>query len=117
MILIAGFICGTEIFTVKSNANKYTEELNQVSLLMSEERFDEASELSRDILKSWTISAKHLDKYLYHDYIDDITEEMSSLPVNSKSKDKSAVRAQIEQIKIQLTSLKESELPYMHNIL
>ncbi len=117
MILLAGIICGCELFTVNSKVDNYTKELNRVSSLMGEERFDEATELSEDILKNWTKAAKNLDKYLYHDYIDDITEEMATLPVHSKNKDKWAVNAQVEQIKIQLTSLKESELPYMHNIL
>lgn len=117
MLLIAGFICGCEILTVNGNAENYTEELNNISELMNNESFDEAKELSEKVLANWRITAKHLDKYLYHDYIDSITEEIATLPVYAKAEDKSAVKSQVEQIKIQLASLKESELPYMHNIL
>ena len=73
--------------------------------------------LSHNVLNSWKTATKHLDKYLYHDYIDNITRQMASLPVYAENKDKIAIKAQIEDIKIQLTSLKESELPYLHNIL
>lgn len=117
MVLIAGVICGFEVFTVNNNTDLYTDELTQISFLMSEERYEEATALSTDILNGWKSVSKHLDKYLYHDYIDNITEEMSALPVYSKNKDASSVNALIEEIKIQLTSLKESELPYIHNIL
>lgn len=117
MLLLAGFICGCEIYTVNSNAESYTKELDNISKLMSEENFDEAEENSQKLLESWKHIARHMDKYLYHDYIDNITEEISTLPVYAKSKDKESVMAQVEQIKIQLTSLKESELPYVHNVL
>lgn len=117
MLLIAGVICGCEIFTVNNNAKIYTEELDKISYLSENENYQGAEELSKDILGRWKEISKHLDKYLYHDYIDNITEGISTLPVYTKNKDTSAVKAQIEEIKIQLTSLKESELPYLHNIL
>lgn len=117
MVIIAGLICGFEIFTVSQSAADYTKELEAVNQLINEENFEDAKGLSAELLDNWKKSAKHLDKYLYHDYIDRITEEMSTLPVYAANKDKIAVKAQIEDIKIQLTSLKESELPYLHNIL
>lgn len=117
MLIVSGFVCGCEIFTVKGNAESYTKELEKISILMNEESFNEAEKLSKEVLAGWKETAKHLDKYLYHDYVDNITEEMATLPILLKDKDKSAVDAQIAEIKIQLASLKESELPYMHNIL
>lgn len=117
MLLIAGIICGFEIFTVNGNVESYNQELDTISKLMSEENFSEAEVLSEKVLINWRKTARNLDKYLYHDYIDNITEEISALPVYAKAEDKSAVKSQVEQIKIQLASLKESELPYMHNIL
>ena len=117
MFLIAVLTCGFEIFTVNKSTSIYSDELQQVSRLMSEEDFESASRLSASMLDSWKTTAKKLDKYLYHDYIDHITEGMSVLPVYAENKDKLALNAQIEEIKIQLTSLKESELPYLHNIL
>ena len=117
MLLLAGIICGCEIFTVNSNATLYSKELDNILRLSKEEDFDKAYELSQNLVKRWKVTIKHFDKYLYHDYIDDITKQMASLPVFTKNKDVSAIEAQIEEIKIQLTSLKESELPYLHNIL
>ncbi len=117
MVLIAGLICGCEIYSVSSYEKSYTEELAKVSKLMESKEYSEAGKLSENILKNWKKTAKHLDKYLYHDYIDSITEHLVTLPAYTESKDETAVRAHIEEIKIQLTSLKESELPYLHNIL
>lgn len=117
MLLLAGIICGCEIFAVSTEAVKYSEELNNISFLSKQENFEEANNVSEDLLRKWKNTTKHFDKYLYHDYIDDITRQMSALPVFTKNKDLSAIEAQIEEIKIQLTSLKESELPYLHNIL
>lgn len=117
MLLIAGLICGCEIYSVNGNAKTFIKELDNIGDLLSLEKFDEAGNLSENTLKSWKSVTEHLDKYLYHDYIDSITQGMSSLPVYIKSSDACGAKAQIEEIKIQLTSLKESELPYIHNIL
>ena len=117
MLLIAGVFCYSEIYHVKSTAEAYMKELETMQTLLKSSDFNEASLLGKNILKSWEKTSKHLDKYLYHDYIDDITKNMSSLPVYSENQDAIAVNSQIEEIKIQLTSLKESELPYFHNIL
>lgn len=117
MILIAGIICGCELFTVNTIVDNSKNSLDKVVTLIEEENYNEASELSEKILKDWSKTARQLDKYLYHDYIDNITEEIATLPIYAKTKDKTAVNAQVAEIKIQLTSLKESELPYMHNIL
>ena len=117
MLLIAGIFCWSEIHHVKTNAESYIKELETVQRLIKSEDFSEATLLSENILTKWDKSSKHMDKYLYHDYIDDITKNMATLPIYSKTQDKIAVNSQIEEIKIQLTSLKESELPYFHNIL
>ena len=117
MFLIAGSICWFEIFTVKNDVDAYNLELEKVCQLMNEDDFNKASELSSSILSKWKQESKRLDKYLYHDYIDEITQTIATLPVYADNQDKVSVKAQVEDIKIQLTSLKESELPYFHNIL
>lgn len=117
MLIISGIVSGCEVFTVNSNVDTYSAKLDSISKIADEENYDKAKELSEEVLVSWQKVAKHLDKYLYHDYIDNITEEIATLPVYANAKDKTAVEAQVAEIKIQLTSLKESELPYMHNIL
>ncbi|MBR3988780.1 MAG: DUF4363 family protein [Clostridia bacterium] len=117
MFIIAGIICGCEIITVSNSYRNFSNELENISRLMSEENFERAGKLSYEVFENWKKTAKHLDKYLYHDYIDNISADMATLPVYADNKDKIAVTAQIEDIKIQLTSLKESELPYLHNIL
>ena len=117
MLLIAGVFCWAEINHVKTNSERFTKELEAVQRLVKSEDFDEAALLSENILKNWNEASRHMDKYLYHDYIDDVTKNLATLPIYSKKHDETAVNAQIEEIKIQLTSLKESELPYFHNIL
>lgn len=117
MVIIAGIICGCEVYTVRDSATDYSLKLDEIGRLMNEEEFEYAGELATQLLINWKDTLKHLDKYLYHDYIDEVTEGLAVLPVYAESKDNIAVKAQIEDIKIQLTSLKESELPYLHNIL
>ncbi len=117
MLLIAGLICGCEIYSVNVGAESISRELNKISHIMSEDNSTEAHRLSQAVLNNWIERTDHLDKYLYHDYIDAITQKLSSLPVYAESGNTEAVIAQIEELKIQLTSLKESELPYIYNIL
>ena len=117
MLILAGIICGFEIFAVNSSAVNYIDELDSIKFLSEQGEFGNATVLSEELIKNWKTKTKYLDKYLYHDYIDDITRQMAALPVLTENKDKTAVKSQIEEIKIQLTSLKESELPYLHNIL
>lgn len=117
MLIIAGIICGCELYMVNSSAQNFTDNLNTISQLMEEEKFEVAFEASKKTLDNWEKTSKNLDKYLYHDYIDNITEQMATLPVYAKIKDKNALDVQVAQIKKQLTSLKKSELPYIYNIL
>lgn len=117
MLIFAGIFSGCELYAVNSSTENYTSELENISKLMNEENFEEAATLSEMLLRKWRETAKHLDKYLYHDYVDEITEEIAALPVLARSEDNEATLSQVEQIKIQLASLKESELPYMHNVL
>lgn len=117
MLLLAGIICGCEFYTVSNSVIQCTAELDTIKNLSEQGDFDKANEITDNLLENWIKTTRRLDKYLYHDYIDEITLHMSALPVCTENQDSSAVKTHIEEIKIQLTSLKESELPYLHNIL
>ena len=117
MLIISGVICGLEMYEVRKNAESYISGLDEVKALTAESNYTDARILSEELLKSWKESSKKFDIYLYHDYIDNITENMSLLPVYADNENNEAALGVVENIKIQLTSLIESELPYIHNIL
>ena len=98
MFLIAGSICWFEIFTVKNDVDAYNLELEKVCQLMNEDDFNKASELSSSILSKWKQESKRLDKYLYHDYIDELTQTIATLPVYADNQDKVSVKAQVEDL-------------------
>lgn len=117
MLIISGLACGMEMYEVRKNASSYISALDDVKTLAVENKYTDARILSEELLKNWKDSSKKFDVYLYHDYIDNITENMSLLPVYADNENSEAALGVVENIKIQLTSLIESELPYIHNIL
>ncbi|MDO4419671.1 MAG: hypothetical protein Q4B92_04830, partial [Ruminococcus sp.] len=60
MILLAGIICGCELFTVNTIVDNSKNSLDKVVTLIEEENYNEASELSEKILKDWTKTARQL---------------------------------------------------------
>lgn len=116
MLLFAVLICVCE-FKVVEVTDTYVNTLEKIENFCKRAEFQDAYNLSLQINEKWQQTRKTLNKYLYHDYIDNISVNLSSLPIHTKGEDPESVSKTVEEIKIQLASLKESELPYMHNIL
>ena len=116
LFLVALIICLCEFKTV-GVTESYKEALDKIITLSSKGEFEKAHKLSRDINNRWQKTQKELNKYLYHDYVDSITLELNSLTVYTQSKDSESIITISDSAKIKLASLKESELPYIYNIL
>lgn len=116
LFLVALIICLYEFKTV-GVTESYKEALDKIITLSSKGEFEKAHKLSLDINNRWQKTQKELNKYLYHDYVDSITLELNSLTVYTQSKDSESIIAISDSAKIKLASLKESELPYIYNIL
>lgn len=117
LLIVSIGLCVCEIKTINMSVDVYSDNLNAISDLIDESRLEDAAMLSADTISNWKKTSAKLDKYLYHDYVDGITLSMVNLPVYIKSGSIEAANTAIQSIKIQLASLKESELPYIHNIL
>ena len=116
LLIAALIICLCEFRAVEVTES-YKATLDKIYSLSEKGDFEEAYMLSEDINKHWQNSQKNLNKYLYHDYVDSITLTLSSLSVYTKNKDTESISATVKDAKIKLASLKESELPYIYNIL
>jgi|GEM_PF-4671346 len=116
MLLFAVLICVCEFKAVEVT-DTYVNTLEKIENFCKSGEYQDAYNLSLQINENWQQTRKILNKYLYHDYIDNISVNLSSLPIHTKGEDPESVSKTVEEIKIQLASLKESELPYMHNIL
>ena len=116
LFLVALMICLCE-FKAVGVTESYKEALDKIITLSSKGEFEKAHKLSRDINNRWQKTQKELNKYLYHDYVDSITLELNSLTIYTQSKDSESIITISDSAKIKLASLKESELPYIYNIL
>ena len=116
LLVVASGLCGYEMMTIKQITDDYCNILNTISDTAEIKGRNEALRLSENMLESWEKKSKELDKFVYHDYVDNISVSLSDVPLYVKSADIEETRSYIQAIKIQLASLNESELPYMHNI-
>lgn len=117
LFFTASALCGYEMNTIKSITVDYCIMLDEIADTVENGDTTEAEIMSETMLKNWERESKELDKFLYHDYVDNITVSLSEVPLYVKSASIDETRSHIQAIKIQLASLKESELPYMHNII
>lgn len=116
LLLAASALCAYEMISVKNTTSEYSDILDKIAETAETGDKTEAEILSEIMIKNWDKESKKLDKFVYHDYVDNITVSLSEVPLYVKSASIDETRSHIKGIKIQLASLNESELPYIHNI-
>lgn len=116
LAVIIAAICTCEFITVDYNNNTYTKMLDEISAEVEKEDFNKALSISEEVLTSWEKTVSGMDTFIYHDYMDSIGLYMNYLPVYIKAENKTGIETTVKSIKIQLDSLKRSELPTYYNI-
>ncbi len=116
LLLISASVCFSEYTLVKNTSEHYIQKLEYIE---KEYKLDKtkALKLCNEFSKELDESASPMDAFLFHDYIDDIRVNAHKLQILLKDDNTSMFKTTCEELKIQLTSLKNSEVPILENII
>ena len=116
LLIITAGICSYEFLFVSSSVDNYTKEIKNIERAYSQSDFEKAGKLTQKIKSDWLGTVSPMDTLLYHDYVDSISNNISKLSVYINQKDTSAFYCTCAELKNQLNSLKNSEIPNLENI-
>lgn len=117
LLVIAGLLCATEYICIVNTVNDYTSRIDKLESMMYDGEISDALEYSDKINREWYKVSNGIDMLLYHDYVDNISVLLESLPDYIEYGDYSTMHATCKQAKKLLISLRDSEYPTLQNII
>ena len=115
LICITGAV--VEVFSVSGSVTGYIKEIETVDKLVKKGNMTTAAKKCRELESRWDNTARIIDAVLIHDYVDQISIDLSQMRAHIESGNKDSYFAGSEQAKKALMSIKSSEYPTIENIL
>ena len=116
-IMLTGILCAGEYIYVEKTVKKYTEDLNVIQEAIENGDREKALRLSKESDDQWQQDLGKIDMLLFHDYVDDIGEDMCTIKKYIENGNDDEALVVCEKTKRELKSLFESELPAAKNII
>lgn len=117
LLLLSTLFCTFEFIYISQTTDKYTKSIELIEKTIDNENYNKAEDIIKKTVNDWNDSVSTIDMLLYHDYIDDISYSMASIPKYLELKEYNEIVITCTKIKEQLNSLKKSELPLIENII
>lgn len=115
--LIVGLLSAVELGYVTANADLYISKIELTDKKIYKNDFESALEICTELEIKWDESAKKIDVMLNHDNIDSISECLNKMTSYIQNGSIDMYFAESNKAKKELASIKESEYPYIENIL
>lgn len=115
--LIVGLLSAVELGYVTANADLYISKIELTDKKVYKNDFENALEMCTELETKWDESAKKIDVMLNHDNIDSISECLNKMTSYIQNGSIDMYFAESNKAKKELASIKESEYPYIENIL
>jgi hypothetical protein len=116
-LLTAFIITAVEIGFISAKADNYISRIEQIDKMILKNDFEDAIVCCEEIDNQWSNSAKRIDLFLIHDYVDDIGSSIAKMRAYVENGSIDMYFAESYYTKKQLASIKESEYPMIENIL
>lgn len=110
-------ISAVEVGYVSAKVDSYISKIELIDKQIRKDNFEDAIKMCNQLEERWYESAKPIDTILIHDYVDRIGESISKMRAYAENGGVSQYFAESTSAKKQLASIKESEYPYIENIL
>lgn len=117
LLLIAVGLCITEYICIGKFTDEYTQRITIIENMVATGNTKKAAFCARETEKNWRKAASVIDMLLYHDYVDEIGNNLAELESYIIYGETAELYAVCENTKEQLRSLKESERPVAKNII
>lgn len=116
LLIITSAVCTYEYIFVSKSTEEYIVKVDRIEREYTKDNRSGAIKLSEELYNQWSHTVASMDKLLYHDYVDDISNNMSKLNIYISNRDTTEFYATCRELKNQLQSLKDSEIPKPENI-
>ena len=117
LLIITLSICIYELRFVSRSCNDFSHYVTEIQAAYEDTEYDAALNLTKMVNDKWQKNVHKIDMLLYHDYVDEITDNLSKLSIFISKEDESQFLATCREIKNQLESLKNNEIPILENII
>ncbi len=117
LLIIAVTVGIFEMFYVTNKIDELNEEIISADNLVKSENYEGAKDVLASAESKWQKNLSIFDILLIHDYVDEISVNLSSMRSYVATQSNENYLAESEGIKKQLTSIKDSELVQIENIL
>lgn len=116
-LIIAVTVGIFEMFYVTNKIDELNEEIISADNLVKSENYEGAKDVLASAESKWQKNLSIFDILLIHDYVDEISVNLSSMRSYVATQSNENYLAESEGIKKQLTSINDSELVQIENIL
>lgn len=106
-----------EVFCVSGSVNGYLEQIDGIDLDVKKDKFLSAAEKCEKLEEEWSKTLRTVDAVLIHDYVDQITISISQMKAYAENNSPDMYFSSSETAKKALESIRDSEYPYLENIL
>lgn len=106
-----------ELSYISSQADSFIDRIEIIDKLAKNENFKEAEAECKKMEEEWNKGLNTVNVMLIHDYMDEIGLNISHMKIYLENGDASMYFAESTGAKKRLASIKESEFPYLENIL
>lgn len=106
-----------EVFCVSRSVDNYLESIEKIDDLVSDRNFADASENCAELESKWNDTLRSVDIVLIHDYVDKIGISISQMRAYAENNSADSYFAASAEAKRALESIKDSEFPFVENIL
>lgn len=116
LLIISAVVCTVQFIYVYNSSNNFISDIENIEENYINKDYEAALKMSSDTFKKWKRNTKLCNLFLYHDYIDEITSNMEQMTIYAAYKKDVEFFSVSSQLKRQITSLKDSEIPNIENI-
>ena len=117
LLMIISLMCVIQFCYVYNSSNIFINEIEVIEEKYTNGDYENALSMCYKTFSKWKHNVGITDMFLYHDYVDEITENMEKMCIFATSEKDTEFLSVCSVIKNQIASLRNSEIPNLENII
>ncbi len=117
LLIISAVVCTVQFIYVYNSSNNFIADIENIEENYRNKDYETALKMSSDTFNKWKRNAGLTNLFLYHDYVDEITSNMEQMAIYAAYRKDVEFFSVSSQLKKQIASLKDSEIPNIENII
>lgn len=109
--------CAYEMITIDNVFKNSCEIIDEITDLERQNKKDKLIESSDRLCQLWDNKIPILSIFIQHEMIDEIEQSVAIIKNSIEQDDKDTFQTEITRVAIQIQSLRDTEFPYIENIL